>query len=176
MLSQNAKQKKYIIKIQRTSCSGQLFPAEGAIIPLLSSSSLRCKESTLTSSMCDMKGQLALRVDQWRACAVHPWVLFTVAKGFSLQFAVKPPTFRRQVAKRPSVRILEEEIVKLLNKHAIKRVPDKEMLHGIYSRYLLIPKKEGSSLANPPCIEQTFNEIHVQNVDTKSTLPFDPSK
>lgn len=43
--------------------------------------------------MYDMKCPLAERVARWYECTVHPWVLFTVANGYRLQFAVKPPTF-----------------------------------------------------------------------------------
>lgn len=43
-----------------------------------------------------------------------------------------------------SARVLEEEIVTLLNKHAIRRVPNEEILQGFYSRSSFL-KKKGSS-------------------------------
>lgn len=46
---------------------------------------------------------------------------------------------------RSSARVLEEEIVKLLNKHAIRRVPNEEILQGFYSRYSF-QTRGGSSL------------------------------
>src|SRR4029434_1855422 len=39
--------------------------------------------------------QIQLR--SWRACAVSPWVLKTITKGYVLQFALSPPPFSRVI-------------------------------------------------------------------------------
>src|SRR4029434_4066814 len=67
--------------------------------------------------------------ESWRACAVSPWVLKTVSKGYVLQFARSPPPFSRviqSVIQREQSHFLREEIVSLLRKKAISRVPFKE--------------------------------------------------
>src|SRR4029434_3661136 len=49
----------------------------------------------------------------WRACAVSPWVLKTVSKGYVLQFARSPPPFSRviqSVIQREQSHFLREEI------------------------------------------------------------------
>ncbi|XP_034564504.1 uncharacterized protein LOC117830473 [Notolabrus celidotus] len=92
---------------------------------------------------------LSAQVDHWRACAVHPWVLSTVSKGYRLQFAMKPPRFNGvlvSVARGEAAQVLEEEITSLLNKRAIRAVPDVEAQQGFYSRYFLVPKKGSTSL------------------------------
>src|SRR4029434_4581170 len=55
--------------------------------------------------------------ESWRACAVSPWVLKTVSKGYVLQFARSPPPFSRviqSVIQREQSHFLREEIVSLL--------------------------------------------------------------
>ncbi|KAL0199690.1 hypothetical protein M9458_002877, partial [Cirrhinus mrigala] len=89
---------------------------------------------------------LALHQEAWRECSPHPWVLATVTRGYRLQFAVKPPPFNgvmASVANGDSARVLEAEISSLLEKRAIRRVPVGETQRGYYSRYFLIPKKDG---------------------------------
>ncbi|XP_041840350.1 uncharacterized protein LOC121639256 [Melanotaenia boesemani] len=135
-----------IIELKREPRLGPLSPEGGAHAPPAESSRRR---GVITSLECDDMGPLASRVERWRACAVHSWVLSTVAKGYRLQFAMKPPKFNgvlASVANGASAHVLEEEIVSLLNKHAIRVVPSEEIHQGFYSRYFLIPKKGGSSL------------------------------
>ncbi|KAI2662102.1 Gag-Pol polyprotein [Labeo rohita] len=89
---------------------------------------------------------LALHQEAWGECSPHPWVLATVIRGYRLQFAVKPPPFNgviASVANGDSARVLEAEISSLLEKRAIRRVPVGETQRGYYSRYFLIPKKDG---------------------------------
>ncbi|XP_014912869.1 leucine-rich repeat-containing protein 16B-like, partial [Poecilia latipinna] len=71
------------------------------------------------------------------------------AGGYRLQFAVRPPRFKGvlvSVANRDSVHVLEDEIASLLAKRSIRVVPEEEVHQGFYSRYFLIPKKDGLSL------------------------------
>ena len=103
----------------------------------------------VTSLGRDHMSPLATRVEQWRACAVHPWILSTVSQGYRLQFAMKPPRFNGvlvSMASGDSARILEDEISSLLRKQAIRAVPNEQAQQGFYSRYFLIPKRGSSSL------------------------------
>lgn len=103
----------------------------------------------MTSRYCVFRGPLTARLERWRACAVHPWVLSTISQGYRLQFAVKPPRFGgvlASVASGDSANVLKEEIFSLLHKKAIRAVPSEEAQQGFYSRYFLIPKKDGTSL------------------------------
>src|SRR4029434_5281945 len=83
----------------------------------------------------------------WRACAVSSWVLKTIARGYVLQFARSPPPFSRviqSVVQREQSHFLREEILSLLRKKAIGRVPPKKGNAGFYSRYFLVPKRDGN--------------------------------
>ena len=92
-------------------------------------------------------GPLAAQGENWRACAVHPWVLLTVSQGYRLQFAMKPPRFNgvlESVTQGEAALVLQSEISALLTKRAIRVVPREESQLGFYSRYFLIPKKGGA--------------------------------
>src|SRR4029434_1085870 len=85
--------------------------------------------------------------ESWRACAVSPWVLKKITKGYVLQFARSPPPFSRviqSVMQREQSHFLREEIISLLKKKAINRIPLKERNAGFYSRYFLVPKRDGN--------------------------------
>src|SRR4029434_6191999 len=93
------------------------------------------------------KHNLAGCAASWRACAVSPWVLRTITKGYVLQFARPPPPFSeviQSVVQRGQSHFLWEEIVSLLRKEAISIVPPEEEASGFYSRYFLVPKKDGN--------------------------------
>ncbi|KAL6467752.1 hypothetical protein MHYP_G00234290 [Metynnis hypsauchen] len=123
---------------------------QGAHAPSLTQ--IRCFPAEVTSSARDTsaenyRGAFAARADQWRACVVHPWVLFTVSRGYRLQFNTKPPRFNGvlvSIARGVSALVLRDEIVSLLNKQAIRIVTEEESEQGFYSRYFVVPKKEGS--------------------------------
>src|SRR4029434_4200777 len=85
------------------------------------------------------------RAESWRACAVSPWVLKKITKGYVLQFARSPPPFSRviqSVMQREHSHSLREELISLLKKKAINRIPLKERNAGFYSRYFLVPKRD----------------------------------
>ena len=103
--------------------------------------------SGLLPDQFNSKPSLAGCVASWRACAVSPWVLKTITKGYVLQFARSPPPFSRviqSVMQREQSHFLREEIISLLRKKAISRVPLKERNAGFYSRYFLVPKRDGN--------------------------------
>ncbi|XP_038153414.1 uncharacterized protein LOC119791417 [Cyprinodon tularosa] len=131
---------------QMALCHSPLRPAEGA--RALYNRAERSSAEGMTSLSSDAS-PLSARADQWRACAVSPWVLHTISKGYRLQFATRPPRFNgvlSSVATGDSAHVLKDEIASLLEKKAIRVVPDEEVRQGFYSRYFLIPKKDGVSL------------------------------
>src|SRR4029434_7609403 len=83
--------------------------------------------------------------ESWRACSVSPWVLKTITRGYVLQFARSPPPFSgviQSVVQQEQSHFLRKEIISLLRKEAISRVPPKEENAGFYSRYFLVPKRD----------------------------------
>ena len=85
--------------------------------------------SGLVPDKFNSKHNLAGCAASWRACAVSPWVLRTITKGYVLQFARPPPPFSgviQSVVQREQSHFLREEIVSLLRKEAISIVPPEE--------------------------------------------------
>ncbi len=77
---------------------------------------------------------------------ISPWVERTVEKGYMIQFAFRPPRFNGVVStsvKPERVLLLTQELQALLDKGAIERVPLPDRESGYYSRYFLLPKKDG---------------------------------
>ncbi len=69
-----------------------------------------------------------------------------VRRGYTLQFARRPPRFRGVLAttvRREDAQVLRTEVMNLLEKEAIEIVPPAQSESGFYSRYFLIPKKDG---------------------------------
>ncbi|XP_067307872.1 uncharacterized protein [Pseudorasbora parva] len=92
-------------------------------------------------------GSLASRVPAWRTAEPPEWVLRTISQGYRLQFAVKPPRFSSVLfshTEESTAHVLKEEISSLLSKGAIQVVPHNLINQGFYSRYFLVPKKDGS--------------------------------
>src|SRR4029434_193230 len=103
--------------------------------------------SRLVPDQFNSKPSLAGFAASWRACAVSPWVLRTITKEYVLQFARPPPPFSgviQSVVQQGKSHFLREEIVSLLKKEAISIVPPEEEASGFYSRYFLVPKKDGN--------------------------------
>ena len=93
-----------------------------------------------------LQNPLTRCIEQWRLLGASPWVLRTIAKGYKLQFATRPPTFEKVIfshAVGPAAEILRTEIRTLIDKRAIREVPPHQSLNGFYSRYFLVKKKGG---------------------------------
>ena len=88
-----------------------------------------------------------LCLDSWVERTSDPWVLDTVARGYKLQFRRRPPPFLRvhmTLVKDPvQAQILAEEVSTLLQKGAITKVSSTNQQAGFYSKYFLVPKKDG---------------------------------
>ncbi len=90
---------------------------------------------------------LATRAEAWQAIpGVSEWIMATIRRGYSLQFARRPPRFRGVVAttvRSEDAQVLRAEVMNLLVKGAIEVVPPAQSESGFYSRYFLVPKKDG---------------------------------
>ncbi len=70
----------------------------------------------------------------------------TIRRGYTLQFARRPPHFHGVLTTTvcsEDAQVLHEEGMNLLEKGAIEIVPPAQSESGFYSRYFLVPKKEG---------------------------------
>ncbi len=90
---------------------------------------------------------LATRAEAWQAIpGVSEWVMGIIKRGYSLQFARRPPRFSGVVStsvQGENARVLRSEVMTLLEKGAIEMVPPALSESGFYSHYFLVPKKDG---------------------------------
>ncbi|KAI2658754.1 Transposon Ty3-G Gag-Pol polyprotein [Labeo rohita] len=76
---------------------------------------------------------------------VSAWVLRTVERGYRIQFGAPPPfngVFPTVVSPEQGL-VMEQEVETLLRKEAIEVVPPQDGESGFYSRYFIVPKKDG---------------------------------
>ncbi|XP_029937836.1 uncharacterized protein LOC115380768 [Myripristis murdjan] len=124
-----------------SSCHARTSPQEGTIALL--------SEPLVVRGELQSASPLSRRRDRWQALAASPWVLRTISRGYRLQFAVAPPRFSGIIhsqARGESARVLQEEILSLLNKGAVSVVPPAQIQSGFYSRYFLVPKRGGNGI------------------------------
>ncbi len=74
---------------------------------------------------------------------VSEWVMKSIKNGYTLQFFRRPPRFNSSTVRERNASVLREEIHNLLAKRAIEAVPLTDRESGFYSRYFLVPKKNG---------------------------------
>ncbi len=77
---------------------------------------------------------------------ISHWVLQTIRKGYQIQFGSRPPRFMGVLSTEVApqqVLAMEQEIKALLEKEAIEYVPHSNRETGFYSRYFIVPKKDG---------------------------------
>ncbi len=77
---------------------------------------------------------------------VSQWVLHTVERGYRIQIGSPPPRFNIVIANLvgpEQALVMELEVDTLLRKEAIEVVPPHVRESGFYSRYFIVPKKEG---------------------------------
>lgn len=76
-----------------------------------------------------------------------PWFVATVARSYRLQFQRRPPTFSgvkvTSVQDPVLMSVLVKEVQELLLKGVISEVPPSAQLTGFYSKYFIVPKKDG---------------------------------
>ncbi len=77
---------------------------------------------------------------------VSQWVLHTVERGYRIQFGSPPPRFNGvnpNLLGPEQALVMEREVETFLRKEAIEVVPPHERESGFYSRYFIVPKKDG---------------------------------
>ncbi len=77
---------------------------------------------------------------------ISHWVLQTIRKGYQIQFGSRPSRFMGVLSTEVALQqvlALEQEIKALLEKEAIEYVPHSNRETGFYSRYFIVPKKDG---------------------------------
>ncbi len=78
---------------------------------------------------------------------VSLWVLCTVRSGYTLQFGRNPPSFDgvhlTVVNSASEASVLQQELCSLLQKGAIEEIPQSDIEQGFFSRYFLVPKRDG---------------------------------
>ncbi|KAI2645959.1 Retrovirus-related Pol polyprotein from transposon 17.6 [Labeo rohita] len=77
---------------------------------------------------------------------VSAWVLRTVEKGYAIQFGAPPPPFDGvfpTLVGPEQALVMEQEGETFLRKGAIEVVPAQDRESGFYSRYFIVPKKDG---------------------------------
>ncbi|KAI2657288.1 Transposon Ty3-G Gag-Pol polyprotein [Labeo rohita] len=77
---------------------------------------------------------------------VSAWVLRTVERGYRIQFSAPPLPFNGvfpTVVSPEQGLVMEQEVETLLRKEAIEVVPLQDGESGFYSRYFIVPKKDG---------------------------------
>ncbi len=86
-------------------------------------------------------------ISAWRVIpGISRWLLNVIERGYTLQFRRRPPRFNGVVQSLTSPRnaqALRQEIGCLLEKGAVERVPPHELESGFYSRYFVVPKRDG---------------------------------
>ncbi len=85
---------------------------------------------------------------EWeRLLGVSLWVLHTIRTGYTLQFGKNPPRFDgvhlTVVNSASKASVLQQELSSLLQKGAIEEIPQAEVDQGFFSRYFLVPKRDG---------------------------------
>ncbi len=85
---------------------------------------------------------------EWeRLPGVSLWVLRTIRTGYTLQFGKNPPRFDgvhlTVVNSAAKASVLQQELSSLLQKGAIEEVPQSDVERGFFSRYFLVPKRDG---------------------------------
>ncbi|KAL0152042.1 hypothetical protein M9458_052646, partial [Cirrhinus mrigala] len=77
---------------------------------------------------------------------VSEWIMKSIKNGYTLQFFRRPPHFNgvlMSTVREQNASILREEIHNLLGKCAVEKMPLADRESGFYSRYFLVPKKDG---------------------------------
>ncbi len=106
---------------------------------------------------------------------ISRWLLGVIERGYALQF--RPPRFNGVVQSLTSPRnaqALRQEIGCLLEKGAVERVPPNELESGFYSRYFVVPKKDGGALPNSR--SQTHQQSALQTSVQDDNTETDPGE
>ncbi|KAL0164048.1 hypothetical protein M9458_039801, partial [Cirrhinus mrigala] len=118
---------------------------------------------------------LATRAEAWQAIpGVSEWVLGIIKRGYSLQFARRPPRFSGMVPTlvvSKDAHVLRSEVMNFLEKGTVEVVHPAQSESGFYSRYFLVPKKDGGlrpilnlRLLNRALMKRPFKMITLKQI------------
>ncbi len=97
--------------------------------------------------VCSPPRPLSQFTEAWQALpGVSEWVMKSIKNGYTLQFFRRPPRFNgvlMSTVRERNASVLREEIHNLLAKRAVEAVSLTDRESGFYSRYFLVPKKDG---------------------------------
>ncbi len=105
---------------------------------------------------------------------ISRWLLSVIERGYTLQFGRRPPRFNGVVQSLTSPRnaqALRQEIGCLLEKGAVERVPPNELESVFYSRYFVVPKRDGGLR---PILDQTHQQSALQTSVQDDNAETDP--
>ncbi len=77
---------------------------------------------------------------------VSDWVMGIIKRGYTLQFARRPPWFGGVVStsvQRSTAHVLRTEVISLPAKGAMETISPAQSESAFYSRYFIVPKKDG---------------------------------
>ncbi len=99
---------------------------------------------------------------------ISHWVLQTIEKGYQIQFGCRPPRFMGVLSTEVApqqVLVMEQEIKALLEKGAIEYVPHSNRETGFYSRYFIVPKKDGGlRVLNESVMQLKFKMLTLRQI------------
>ena len=128
--------------LRALECTDQLFPAGAPLQGTVSVTQNIQPEASLERLV-----PLVYFLVEWKNLPnVSQWVLHTIERGYAIQFRSRPPRFSgvlRTVVGPEQSLVMEQEVTTLLQKGAIERVPPPSRESGYYSRYFIVPKKDG---------------------------------
>ncbi|KAI2667130.1 Transposon Ty3-G Gag-Pol polyprotein [Labeo rohita] len=133
---------------RQRSGAGELATPEG--VSRAASSGASCRETVTghrSSGSTNTRDPLVDHLAAWKLLPnVSAWVLRTVEKGYRIQFGAPLPPFfgvSPTLVGPEQGLVMEQEVVSLLRKEAIEVVPPHDRESGFYSRYFIVPKKDG---------------------------------
>ncbi|KAI2665989.1 Transposon Ty3-G Gag-Pol polyprotein [Labeo rohita] len=133
---------------------GSLSPPQGSLEQLVrqspAGSPLQGSELVVQQTPEASLERLVPLVDSLTAWKLLPnvsaWVLRTVQKCYAIQFGAPPPPFDGvfpTLVGPEQALVMEQEVETFLRKEAIEVVPPHDRESGFYSRYFIVPKKDG---------------------------------
>ncbi len=133
---------------ERLATSKKVFRTARSDVPCRSSASgHRASSSKHTRGQSRETGSLSTFLAAWKLLPnVSQWVLHTVDRGYKIQFGSCPLLFNGvfpTLVGPEQALVTEQEVAILLRKEATEVVPPLDRESGFYSRYFIVPKKDG---------------------------------
>ncbi len=114
---------------------------------------------------------------EWeRLPGVSPWILHTIRSGYTLKFGRNPPRFDgvhlTVVSSASKASVLQQELSSLLLKGAIEEIPQSDLERGFFSRYFLVPKRDGGlrPILDLRCLNLSFYKGKFKMLTLKTIL------